>query len=59
MSSQEIRLLLKVVHMVVGTQIRWCELRRLIGGNLAVDVVAHVWWGIAVDVIGVILWAVP
>jgi hypothetical protein len=43
----------------MGTQVRWHELGHLIGGNLTIDVVAHVRWGIAVDVIGVVSRAVP
>jgi len=48
-------LLPKVVRVAVATLVQRRELRRLIGGNLAVDVVAHAWRGIAIDVIEVIL----
>ena len=32
---------------------------RLLGGNLAVDVVAHARRVVVVDVVGVVLWAIP
>jgi hypothetical protein len=54
-----IHLLLKVDRIAVGTLVQWHGLRRLLRQNLVVDVVAHTWWGVAVDVIGVILWAIP
>ena len=54
-SPQAICLLLKVVRMATGTQVRWHDLRRLIGRNLTIDVVAHVGRGVAVDVVRVIL----
>ena len=58
-SLQAIRLLLKVVHAATGAQV-WCrDLGHLIGGNLTIDGVAHVRQGVAVNVIGVILWAIP
>jgi hypothetical protein len=59
LSSQAIHLLLKVVRAAVGTQVRRHELRRLLGRNLAVDVVTHARWGITVDVVEVALWAIP
>jgi hypothetical protein len=45
--------------MAVGTLVQWCELRCLLKWNLAIDVVAHAWQGIVVDVIGVIRQTVP
>ena len=59
-SSQAIFFLLKLVCAAVGTQVRWHELRRLIGGNLTIDVVAHARQGIAVDIVrvGVVLQAI-
>jgi hypothetical protein len=45
--------------MPLRTLVRWCELRCLLRWNLAVDVVAHAWRDIVVDVIRVILQAVP
>jgi hypothetical protein len=41
--------------MDVGTLVQRHELRHLISGNLAINVVAHAWRGIAVDVVEVIL----
>jgi hypothetical protein len=58
-SSQAIHLLLKVVHVAVGTQVQQRELGCLIGGNLAVDVVSHARWAVVVDVVGVVLQTVP
>ena len=55
LSSQVIRLLLKVVRMAMGTLVWWCDFEHLLNRILTVDVVAHVRWGIAVDVVGVIL----
>jgi hypothetical protein len=45
--------------MAMGTLVRWCEVRHLLDSILDVDVVAHARRGIAVDVIRVILRAVP
>ena len=45
--------------MATRTKVWWHELRCLIGGNLTIDVVAHAWRGVAVDVIEVILQAIP
>jgi hypothetical protein len=57
-SPQASDLLPMVVHVAAGTLVQRHELGRLLGESLAIDVVAHAWWGIAVDVIGVILWAI-
>ena len=45
--------------MAVGTLVWQRELRCLLRRNLTVDVVAHAWWGIIVDVVGVVLWSIP
>jgi hypothetical protein len=50
-SLQASSLLLKVVRIAVGTLVQRHELRNLISENLIVDVVAHAWWGIVVDVV--------
>ena len=43
----------------MGPLVWQCEPGCLLSKNLIVDVVAHAWWGVAVDVIGVILRVVP
>jgi hypothetical protein len=45
--------------MAARTLVQWCELRHLISENLAVDVVAQAWRGIAVDVVQIILCVIP
>jgi hypothetical protein len=45
-------LISKVVCTATGTLVRRRELRRLLSGNLTVNVVAHAWRGVAVNVIG-------
>ena len=51
LSAQAIRLLLKVGHVAMGTLVRWCEPRHHLSKIIAVDVVAHVWWGLVVNVV--------
>jgi hypothetical protein len=58
-TSQAVRLLLKVGRMAMGTLVWWHDPRSLLSKILAIDVVAHAWWGMVVDVVGVILWAIP
>jgi hypothetical protein len=43
----------------MGTLVYWHEPERILRQNLTVDVVAHAWRGIVVDVIRVVLWAIP
>ena len=50
---------MKVVHMAMGTLVRRHELRHLLDGVLAINVVAHARQDVAVDVIRVVLWAIP
>ena len=59
LSLQSSRLLPKVVHAAMGTLVWRRELGRLFDRILTIDVVAHMRRGIAVDVVGVILRAVP
>ena len=54
-----VRLLLKVGCMATGTLVWRCEPRCLLDRILAIDVVAHAWWGVAIDVIGVVPLVVP
>ena len=58
-SSQAVRLLLKVGLMAMGTLVRRCELKCLLSKILAFDVVAQAQRGIVVDVIGVVIQAIP
>jgi hypothetical protein len=58
-SAQAVRLLLKVGCAAVGTLVWWCEPGLLLRLNLVVDVVAHARRIVVVDVVGVILRAVP
>ena len=53
------RLLPKVVRAAMGTLVWQCELRLLLDSVLTVDVVTHTRWGIAVDVVRVVLWPFP
>jgi hypothetical protein len=56
---QVLRHLLKVGHAATGTLVWWRELGHLLKLNLTVHVVAHVWRVIVVDVVRVILQAIP
>jgi hypothetical protein len=58
-SVQVVCLLLKVGHMAVGTLVQRCEHGRLYGKIIAIDVVAHAWPSVIVDVVRVILRSVP
>jgi hypothetical protein len=51
--------LLKVGRAVAGTLVQWCEPRRLLRLNLTVDVVAHARRVVVVDVVRVVLQAIP
>ena len=59
LSMQVVRLLLKVGHTATGTLVQRHEPRRLLSKIVIVDVVAHVRWGIIVNVVGVILQSIP
>ena len=45
--------------MAAGTLVRRCELWCLLRRDLAIDVVAHAWQGVAIDIIGVVPLVVP
>ena len=58
-SLQASRLLPKVVRTATGTLVRRHEPERLLRQNLDIDVVAHAWRGLVVDVVGVVLRSIP
>jgi hypothetical protein len=57
--SQAVRLLLKLGHTVARTLVWQCEPGFLLSKILTINVVRHVWWGIVINVIRVILRVVP
>ena len=58
-SAQAVRLLLKVGHVTTRTLVRWHEPGCLLSKIITVDVVAHAWWVIIVNVVGVVLRSIP
>jgi hypothetical protein len=56
---QAVRLLQKVGRAAAGTPVRWHEPGCLLSKTLVIDVVAHARRGIVVDVIRVVLQAIP